>query len=76
MLDEAGLLRGGAAAAAATLYAIASESTYLRMTDGAGLSADDYARWLTETLTAALTAGGGHRQETARREKGVGGHRG
>ncbi len=53
-LAEAGLLRSGAAAAADTLYAIASESTYLRMTDGAGLSADDYAAWLTETLTAVL----------------------
>jgi AcrR family transcriptional regulator len=53
-LDEAGLLTNDAAAAADTLFAIASESTYLRMTDGAGLSADDYARWLTDTLTAAL----------------------
>jgi AcrR family transcriptional regulator len=53
-LGEAGLLRGDAAAAAATLYAIAGESTYLRMTDGAGLSPDAYAGWLTDTLTATL----------------------
>jgi AcrR family transcriptional regulator len=53
-LDDAGLLRNDAAATADTLFAIASESTYLRMTDGAGLPADDYARWLTDTLTAAL----------------------
>jgi AcrR family transcriptional regulator len=56
VLDDAGRLRGDASTATATLYAIASESTYLRMTDGAGLSADDYARWLSETLTAALEA--------------------
>jgi AcrR family transcriptional regulator len=53
-LDDAGLLRNDAAATADTLFAIASESTYLRMTDGAGLPADDYARWLTDTLTAVL----------------------
>jgi|SRR4051812_12970080 AcrR family transcriptional regulator len=53
-LAAAGLLRGSAPEAVATLYAIASESTYLRMTDGAGLPADDYARWLAATLSAAL----------------------
>lgn len=53
-LDEAGLLRGSAPEAAATLYALDSESTYLRMTDGAGLPAADYARWLAATLSAAL----------------------
>ena len=53
-LDEGGLLRVDAAAAADTLYAVASESTYLRMTEGAGLSPGAYARWLTDTLSAAL----------------------
>ena len=53
-LDEAGLLRGSAPEADATLYAIAGESTYLRMTDGAGLPADDYAPWLAATISAAL----------------------
>ncbi len=41
--------RAGSSEAAGTLYAIASESTYLR----AGLSPDVYARWLTDTLSAA-----------------------
>jgi len=53
-LDEAGLLRTGAQEAADTLYAIASESTYLRMTEGAGLPPDRYATWLTATLSALL----------------------
>lgn len=53
-LDDAGLLRDGAQESADSLYAIASESTYLRMTDGAGLSTDQYAHWLTETLGAIL----------------------
>ena len=53
-LDEAGPLRVDAREAADTLYAIANESTYLRMTDAAGLSPDAYARWLTGTLGAAL----------------------
>ncbi len=53
-LDDAGLLRAGAQESADSLYAIASESTYLRMTDGAGLSTDQYAHWLTETLGAIL----------------------
>jgi AcrR family transcriptional regulator len=55
-LDEAGLLRVGAQEATDTLYAIANEGTYLRMTEGAGLSSDAYARWLTETLSAILLA--------------------
>ena len=42
-LDAAGLLRVDAQDAADTLYAIAAESTYLRMTEGAGLSPDRYA---------------------------------
>jgi AcrR family transcriptional regulator len=58
-LEAAGALRVGAQEAADTLYAIASESTYLRMTDGAGLTADAYARWLTATLSAALLRSGG-----------------
>ena len=53
-LDDAGLLRAGAPESADSLYAIASESTYLRMTEGAGLSPDRYARWLTDTLSAIL----------------------
>jgi AcrR family transcriptional regulator len=53
-LDDAGLLRAGAQESADSLYAIASESTYLRMTDGAGLSTEQYARWLTDTLGAIL----------------------
>ncbi len=58
-LDEAGLLRVGAQEAADTLYAIASESTYLRMTEGAGLPPDRYAAWLTDTLSALLISGCG-----------------
>jgi AcrR family transcriptional regulator len=53
-LDDAGLLRIGAQEAAATIYAINTETTYLRMTEGAGLSSDGYARWLTDTLGAIL----------------------
>ena len=53
-LDEAGLLRVGAQEAADTLYAIASESTYLRMTEGAGLAPDRYARLAHQTLSALL----------------------
>ena len=53
-LDDAGLLRTSAHQAADSLYAVASESTYLRMTEGAGLSSDHYARWLTDTLGAIL----------------------
>jgi AcrR family transcriptional regulator len=53
-MDEAGLLRVGAHEAADVLYAIADESTYLRMTEGAGLAPDAYARWLTGALGAIL----------------------
>jgi AcrR family transcriptional regulator len=53
-LDDAGLLRAGAQESADSLYAIASESTYLRMTEGAGLSSDRYASWLTDTLGAIV----------------------
>ena len=53
-LSDAGLLRTSAQQAADSLYAVASESTYLRMTEGAGLSSDHYARWLTDTLGAIL----------------------
>ncbi len=53
-LDEAGLLRVDAQEATDTLYAIANEGTYLRMTEGAGLSSEAYARWLTDTLGAIL----------------------
>lgn len=53
-LDEAGVLRVDAKSAAATMYAISSESTYLRMTEGVGLPPDRYAGWLTETLSAVL----------------------
>jgi hypothetical protein len=40
--------------AADTMYAIASETTYLRMTEGVAATADPYARWLADTLTATL----------------------
>ena len=53
-LAKAGLLRVSPQQAADSLYAIASESTYLRMTEGAGLSPDRYAPWLTDTLGAVL----------------------
>ena len=45
-LDEGGLLRVSPRKAADTLYAIANESTYLRMTEGAGLAPGAYAGWL------------------------------
>jgi hypothetical protein len=53
-LGEAGLLRVSVRDAADALYAIAGESTYLRMTEGAGMSPDDYAAWLADTLGAIL----------------------
>jgi len=53
-LDEAGLLRAGPQEAADTLYAIAGESTYLRMTEAAGLPPDRYAGWLAATLSTLL----------------------
>jgi AcrR family transcriptional regulator len=56
-LDAAGLLRSGPQEAADSLYAIANEDTYLRMTEGAGLSPERYAGWLTSTLEAILLSG-------------------
>ncbi len=53
-LGEAGLLRTDVRTAADTIYALATETTYLRMTEGAGLSTDAYAGWLADTLAAAL----------------------
>ena len=55
-LDAGGLLRRGPQEAADLLYAIASESTYLRMTEGAGLREDRYADWLADTLAASVLA--------------------
>jgi AcrR family transcriptional regulator len=55
-LAAAGILRLSAEEAADTIYAIASESTYLRMTEGAGLSTGRYAQWLTDALAAVLLA--------------------
>ena len=59
-LAEAGLLRGSAPEAVATVYAIANESTYLRMTDGAGLPADDYARVARGHAQRSADQAGGH----------------
>ena len=56
-LDAAGLLRAGPQEAADSLYAIANEDTYLRMTEGAGLSPERYAGWLENTLEAVLLSG-------------------
>jgi AcrR family transcriptional regulator len=53
-LGDAGLLRPSVQEAADSLYAIAGESTYLRMTEGAGLPPEHYARWLRDTLEAIL----------------------
>ena len=53
-LDAAGLLRHGAQEVADTLYAIATDATYLRMTEGAGLPPERYADWLAGTLAAIL----------------------
>ncbi len=41
--------------AAATIYALANDSVYLRLTDGYGWNSDDYADWLEHVLTAVLT---------------------
>lgn len=60
-LHEDSLLRVNAQQAADTIYAIASESTYLRLTDGAGLSTDRYAAWLSDILTASLLGMDRHR---------------
>lgn len=55
-LDEAGLLAPGLtpSAAADTLYAIGTETTYLRFVDDCGHSPEEYAAWLTATLEGAL----------------------
>jgi AcrR family transcriptional regulator len=53
-LAAGGLLRVSAEEAADTIYGISSEVTFLRMTEGVGMSADRYADWLNETLRAAL----------------------
>lgn len=53
-LDEARLLRVGVQEAVDVLFAITTETTYLRMTEGAGLSPERYAGWLTATLSAIL----------------------
>ncbi len=53
-LDEAGVLRVSAADAADAIYAIASDATYLRMTEGVGLTSDQYADWLAGTLAAVV----------------------
>jgi AcrR family transcriptional regulator len=55
-LGKAGVLRAGPQEAADSLYAIASEGTYLRMTEGAGLAPDRYAGWLAATLADVLLA--------------------
>ena len=55
-LADAGLLRPGlsVADAADTLYALCSETTYLRFTRGGTRHHERYADWLTATLEAAL----------------------
>jgi len=53
-LGRAGLLRVEEGEAAATLYAIANESTYLRMTESAQMTLGRYSDWLEETLLALL----------------------
>lgn len=37
------------------LFALTSEATYVRLTDGCGWSSADYERWLARTAAAALT---------------------
>lgn|SRR3954468_17272761 len=49
-LEAAGRLRVNAEEAAATLYAIANETTYLR----AGLAPERYGEWLATTLAALI----------------------
>jgi hypothetical protein len=48
--------------AAATIYALANDSVYLRLIDGYRWTSHDYGNWLARTLTAALTG-----QDTAHR---------
>jgi len=54
-LDDAGLLRSSAKEAADTMYALASETTYLRLTAAAGLDTDGYAEWLAAVLLQAVS---------------------
>ncbi len=56
-LGRAGLLGVEEGEAAATLYAIANESTYLRLTEGAHMTPGRYADWLEETLAVLLGVG-------------------
>lgn len=53
-LDAAGLLRVGPAEAAATMHAIASETTYLRMIASGAVAPAGYAAWLERTLRSVL----------------------
>lgn len=57
-LHDAGLLHPGLSpkAAADSLYGIATETTYLRLTEDRGLTTEEYASWLSTTLTAVLLA--------------------
>jgi AcrR family transcriptional regulator len=41
--------------AAATIYALVNDTTYLRLTEQYGWSAQEYAHWLERTLTTTLT---------------------
>jgi AcrR family transcriptional regulator len=56
-LGARGMLDSGLplADAADTIYALAHEALYLRLTDECGWSPSRYAHWLSSTLTAALT---------------------
>jgi AcrR family transcriptional regulator len=56
-LDASGALDPGVsqAQAAATIYALVNEAVYLRLTDGYGWNAQDYALWLEHVLTITLT---------------------
>ncbi len=57
-LGRAGLLGVEEGEAAATLYAIVNESTYLRMTEGGQLTLDRYPDWLEGALRALLRVEG------------------
>ena len=58
-LDEAGLLRAGLAptAAAATMFAVASDATFLRWVESSGEAGDGYAAWLADTLGRLVLRG-------------------
>ncbi len=60
-LHDAGLLRTGlgAEAAANILYGLSNETTYLRLTEGAGFSPERYEEWLAQTLSALLLRASG-----------------